>query len=285
MNRTIIVTLAGLLVISGGLVVWSAVKLYEQRRAPEVSTQAVKLPAPGSDQEIIKTFELTERSGQTLGNEDLRGSVWIGSFFFAACPGSCRTQNMHLMGLQRKYADRGVKIVSITCDPQTDTPAKLREYADSFQAQPDAWYFLTGDLGYIRRIGAEFFQVHVDLRGHMDRFVVVDKWGNIRGYYDWHDPQKLAELGDMVETLLAETEPPADLVQDEQAADANVNTLAEESGEVLAEDEAESDEPQSDEALSDQAQDTASEDTEATGELEAVEQPDDSEIQPETASP
>ncbi|MBM3998431.1 MAG: SCO family protein [Planctomycetes bacterium] len=211
MSRGVIVWLATLLILAGAGTVWTAVRLAQRNRDLPVETLAVADAPPGSDQPLLKEFTLTERTDRAMGSRDLLGHVWIGSFFFASCPGSCRTQNLELMALQNEFAKKGVKIVSITCDPTTDTTAKLREYAESFSAVPDAWYFLTGDLAYIRRVGTEFFRVWVDERGHMDRFLAVDKWGNVRGHFDWHDKARLKDLGAMLDLLLAETEPPADV--------------------------------------------------------------------------
>jgi protein SCO1 len=212
MNKSVLTFLFLLLIASGTLAVWTAWKLAtRQDSIADVGTRAEREAPPGSDQPILTEFTLTERSGKSFGTRDLEGQVWVASFFFSACPGSCRAQNLNVQALQNKYAPQGVKFVSITCDPRVDTPERLAEYATGFQARPDAWFFLTGDMPYIRRIGAEFFQVFVDERGHLDRFMAVDKWGNVRGYYDWNNPLKLVELGEELESLLEETEPPADV--------------------------------------------------------------------------
>ncbi len=210
MSRSLIFWLALLFVFSGAGVVWTAIRLADRSRTSAQSSSE-KVPPPGSNEPILKEFTLTERDGTEFHSGRLDDQVWVASFFFASCPGSCRAQNLELMTLQNEYAKKGVKFVSITCDPKTDTPGKLREYAQTFQALPEAWYFLTGDLTYIRRIGSEIFSVWVDERGHMDRFMTVDKWGNVRGHFDWHDKARLAELKAMLDKLLAETEPPADL--------------------------------------------------------------------------
>lgn len=212
MNRTVLFWFALLLVLSGAVVFATAWKLAQRKdQMPEPRIVTVPDAPPGSDAPILQEFTLTERSGKPLSSRNLLGEVWVASFFFASCPGSCRAQNLELLTLQNEFAKKGVKFVSITCDPRTDTPEKLRVYAESYQAMPDAWYFLTGDLKYTRRIGAEIFGVWVDERGHMDRFMTVDKWGNVRGHFDWKDKAKLAELKSSLGTLLAETAPPADL--------------------------------------------------------------------------
>lgn len=273
MNRGLLVGLAIVMVVSGGLAAFSGYKLLNRPPVREVSTRTVVARISENEKGLIESFELTERSGKTLGNQDLKGQVWVGSFFYATCPGSCRVQNTHLATLQQKFAKKGVKIVSITCDPKTDTPDKLRMYADEFQAKPDAWYFLTGELDQIKKIGTGYFQVFVSERGHMDRFVAVDKWGNIRGYFDWHNPEKLRELEAMLDSLLAETEPPAEVPDPFATVNRSAPSHAEdaeEEGEVTEEaTEAVS------EAVSDESPEESSDESVEPAATEEAEQPQD----------
>jgi len=159
--------------------------------------------------EIIKDFALTERSGRKFRSQELDGKVWVASFFFSSCPSSCKQQNEIIRRLHEKWGPKGVTFVSITCDPETDDPQRLREYAHTFGAHPDQWLFLTGELLHVQRIGGEVFGVYVDKGVHMDRFTLVDRWGKVRGHFDWHDPVKIDELEQSMDKLLAETSPPA----------------------------------------------------------------------------
>lgn len=163
----------------------------------------------GSNVKWINEFTLTERSGKPFQSQDLAGEVWVASFFFASCPSSCRAQNELISRLHAEFGPKGVTFVNISCDPETDTPERLREYARIFNADPEQWLFLTGDLTYIRRIGAEKFGVPVDKQAHVDRLLVVDRWGKVRGGFNWHDPLKVDELKATLTELLSETEPPA----------------------------------------------------------------------------
>ena len=93
--------------------------------------------------------------------------------------------------LQSKFKGKPIKFVSITVDPDVDTPEVLMEYADQFQASKDKWLFLTGPLDTILRVGTEkFFLGHVDKRGHPDQFCLVNSDGDLVGSYAW---QELAE--------------------------------------------------------------------------------------------
>src|SRR6185369_11426551 len=147
----------------------------------------------------------------------LAGQVWLGSIFFSSCPGKCWQMNQALKGVYDEIKDNDLRIVSITCDPKTDTPEVLRSYADRFNADPYRWLFLTGDLDYIKRIGRELFFQDVQEGMHGMNVLAMDRSGKIRGSFDLLDPAKVAELKVLVRELLAEkpavpekAEPPAE---------------------------------------------------------------------------
>ncbi len=134
----------------------------------------------------LKEFELTERSGRNIKSEELRGEPYIACFFFSTCPGSCTRQSNQMQLLQNKFKGKPIKFVSISVDPEIDTPEVLTEYADRFQAIQDKWLFFTGPMDYIIRVGTEkFFLDGVEKRGHPDRFCLVNAEGDIVGSYVW----------------------------------------------------------------------------------------------------
>ena len=157
---------------------------------------------PPDDQTWLSRFELIERSGQTVKSEDLLGQPYVVSFFFSTCPSICVQQNQKLKELQDAFAGRAVKFVAISVDPETDTPQQLREYATRFGADKDQWLFMTGDLTYIRRIGAEIFQQPVNKKFHTERFVLVDREGAIEGFYNWPEKKQFAKLQETIREML-----------------------------------------------------------------------------------
>jgi protein SCO1/2 len=214
MKKTIIGGIAVLLIAGGILTMVTASALY-RRSQPAAESAGTSGNGRAYIQEedwrkidFIKEFSLTERSGRKFRSQELQGKVWVVSFFFSSCPASCKQQNEIVRQLHEKWGPRGVTFVSITCDPETDDAARLRQYAHTFGAHPDHWLFLTGELLHVRRIGGEVFGVYVDKGVHMDRLTLIDKWGKVRGHFDWHDPTKIDELSKSMEKLLAETEPP-----------------------------------------------------------------------------
>jgi len=172
-----------------------------------VDREYQKLPAD-SESEWLDGFTLTERSGKQVHWSELEGKVRIVSFFFSSCPADCLRQNQQVGQLERAYLGKDVVCVSITCDPDTDTPERLHEYAAKLNASPDQWLFLTGRLIYIRRVAGELFKVALDKQTHTERLIVCDKWGNIRGTFLWNQLDEMAALRLLVDQLLTETEPP-----------------------------------------------------------------------------
>ena len=157
----------------------------------------------------IRDFHLTERSGAKFHSGDMTGKVWIANFFFTTCPGICKRQNAYLSGLQDRLVNHPTTIVSITTDPKTDDVAKLGSYANEFGADRERWLFCTGNETLIRRVSSEFFGAHATGDHHSSMLFLVDRWGNVRGEFDWQDAQEEVELIKTIDALNAEKYPPA----------------------------------------------------------------------------
>jgi cytochrome oxidase Cu insertion factor (SCO1/SenC/PrrC family) len=108
----------------------------------------------------VPDFALVERSGQSVTRADLLGKVWIASVIFTRCVEECPLVSSHMARLQDAFiAEPDVRLVSITVDPAYDTPEVLTRYAQSFAAQPQRWFFLTGDKATIYRLVREGFRL------------------------------------------------------------------------------------------------------------------------------
>src|SRR5436189_2356917 len=158
----------------------------------------------------LKQFELTERNGTTFRSADMRGRVWVATYFFTSCPGQCLRLNANLQVLNAEPALKDVTWVSISCDPDTDTLETLRLYADRFQADPKRWLFCRGDLDYVKRI-AKGMDLYLSLKGHQDVAIVIDKTGKRRGMFDATSESQCNRLKAKLLECRAE-KPPNDLV-------------------------------------------------------------------------
>ena len=146
----------------------------------------------------VPAFTLTERSGEPVSKADLLGKVWVASFVFTHCSGPCPSVTGTMAKLQAdlNLADHpDLRLVTFTVDPDRDDPAALTKYAENFRAHPDRWLFLTGEDDQINALLRDGFHVHAAPAenphpaagqefDHSTRLVVVDKTGQIRGYFD-----------------------------------------------------------------------------------------------------
>ena len=108
----------------------------------------------------VPPFSLIERSGTPVTRDGLMGNVWIVNFFYTHCPDTCPLQTANVARLQRDFKDvKDLYFVSITVDPDRDTPPVLREYADRYGADPARWLFLTGKKEAIYRLAREGFHL------------------------------------------------------------------------------------------------------------------------------
>ena len=149
----------------------------------------------------VPQFQLTNQNGQPFGSEQLRGKIWIADFIFTTCPGPCPLISSRMSDLQRPLEDSDVHLVTFTVDPETDTPEVLRDYAARLHARPGRWDFLTGDKDAIYNLTQQGFKLAVaddipESEGpvHATRAVLVDRKGEIRGYYDMTAPDTVTKL-------------------------------------------------------------------------------------------
>jgi|688.fasta_scaffold143069_2 cytochrome oxidase Cu insertion factor (SCO1/SenC/PrrC family) len=153
---------------------------------------------------VAAPFTLTERSGKPFDSASLRGKVWLASVFFANCPGPCFRENQALADILREIPDPDFMVVSVTCDPENDTPESLRRYADRFEADPVRWKFLTGDMATIKQIANGTFLLPAEVGVHSERGVVFDREGRLRGSYHLLQPDRVKLLEKLIRDVLAE---------------------------------------------------------------------------------
>ncbi|MBX9788343.1 MAG: SCO family protein [Pirellulales bacterium] len=150
----------------------------------------------------VENFTLIERNGEPFESDSLRGKVWVASFFFANCPGICLKMNQSIADLQKEL-DPEVRFVSITVDPDHDTPEVLNAYAQRVGAT-DRWLFLTGSMRDIKDIANDSFQVAAAPAAHSERLMLVDRQGRVRGSYLVSDGAQMTLLIRKVAELLKE---------------------------------------------------------------------------------
>lgn len=160
----------------------------------------------------IGAFSLTAQDGREIGSEELRGKVYVADFIFTSCPDICPVLSMQMANLHRRVSEPGVRFVSITVDPERDTPEVLKKYAERYRADA-RWHFLTGEPEAVRSTIERAFRSPIGEREEMaggrydimhgSRFVLVDKRGILRGLYET-DADGLDRLERDIRRLLRE---------------------------------------------------------------------------------
>lgn len=156
------------------------------------------------------SFVLTDQFERPVSSDDLRGKVVVADFIYTHCPDVCPLLSQRMQALQARLRGEGllgrpVQLLSFTVDPARDTPPVLRAYAERYQADPEAWRFLTGPEEVVVPLIVRGFYLSVqalpspttragapdsgtpDEVMHSDRFVLVDGEGRIRAYYTGSD--------------------------------------------------------------------------------------------------
>ncbi len=138
-----------------GIAVW----IFQGERSKQLPGQAIQLEGL-QDFGTLPQFSLTERNGRQVTLADLRGKVWIANFIYTHCTDTCPLQSARIARLQAELAgEADLRLVSITVDPESDTPKILTEYATRFGADPDRWLFLTGGKKTIYALAMEGFRL------------------------------------------------------------------------------------------------------------------------------
>jgi protein SCO1/2 len=158
---------------------------------------ALRTPLPPAPPTLgtLPPFELTAQDGRPFGSKDLAGRVWVASFIFTRCETACPsiTRQMARIQARTRNLEPAFHLVSISVDPQFDSPARLAEYARGARASPRMWTFLTGSADAVRDTVVRGLRVSMgqDEAGpggegvsHGTHLVLVDGQGRIRGYYD-----------------------------------------------------------------------------------------------------
>lgn len=135
----------------------------------------------------VPDFEFINQDGDTITNKDLLGKVYVIDFFFTTCPTICTPMSMNMSKISQALKDqKDFRTISITIDPDNDSPEVLKAYAQKYNAS-DNWHFLTGDKDATYKLSREGFNAYVaesenqDIRfEHSGNFALVDRDGYIR---------------------------------------------------------------------------------------------------------
>lgn len=145
-------------------------------------------------------FSFPDQDGKMFTDRDLRGHVWIADFFFSQCTTACPILTSKLLLLQKQLTDPGIRFVSFSVDPEHDTPAALKKYAQLWEGDESRWRLLSTDPRGLAEVAAGMKVAVAKTEDkenpimHSTLFMLVDQQGQVRGMYDSIDNQALDRL-------------------------------------------------------------------------------------------
>jgi protein SCO1/2 len=162
----------------------------------------------------VPPFSFNDQEGRPVTDKDLAGKVYVAEYFFTTCRGICPKLNTNMKDIAHDFAgESDFRILSYTVDPETDSVARMKVYADSMGADPKKWFFLTGrkdSLYHLARSGYLLDDPKNNATNINEQFLhtqflaLVDKGGRVRKIYDGLKKDELTDLEKDIHILLKE---------------------------------------------------------------------------------
>ncbi len=189
---------------------------------------ACRTPPELDDLGTLPPWQMTDQTGKPIGSTTLRGKPWVANFLFTSCASSCpplARATEHLQELMRGWQPKDgaplARIVSISVDPESDTPERLTEWGREYKNDPRLWALATGPYEAMETLVVGGFMQPIIRKdrqpgkpapeaptpidtAHSVRFVLVDGHGHLRGLFE-KDDASLAKLNAALQYLAEES--------------------------------------------------------------------------------
>lgn len=158
----------------------------------------------------VPDFSFIDQDGDTVTQKIMQGKVTVVDFFFTTCKTVCIDMVSNLHKIQEKFiTDNDVLILSHTVDPEADSVKQLFKYSVDNDVNPKMWKLLTGDKKELYKQARQgYFVTAMQGDGgpsdfiHEQKFILIDKSGRIRGYYDGTEKTEVDQLIKDIQMLL-----------------------------------------------------------------------------------
>jgi cytochrome oxidase Cu insertion factor (SCO1/SenC/PrrC family) len=176
-----------------------------------VAWQAHRQVSKGDEFWLLGSFDFLASAGGHVTDRDLSGKVCIFGCFFTCCTTQCPALTSSMARLQNDFKDLAdVRLISLTVDPEHDTPEKLAAYASTFSADPKRWLFLTGDRAVVESFVTKQLKLGMEKKAdaepgdkvlHSEKLTLVDRNGQVRGFFNGIDADELDKLRQAVRQI------------------------------------------------------------------------------------
>ncbi|WLR43670.1 SCO family protein [Bacillus carboniphilus] len=173
------------------------------RKCIVVLISLLLLAGCGAGANQFEEYSFTNQDNETFELESLKGNVWVADFIFTNCDTVCPPMTAHMAKLQQKAKEQEVDVqfISFSVDPEVDSPAVLKEFAEKFDVDHANWSFLTGySQEEIGKFANEHFKTIAqkpkgeDQVIHQSYFYLVDQDGNVVNQYGGYSDTPYDEI-------------------------------------------------------------------------------------------
>lgn len=157
----------------------------------------------------IADFSLVNQNGKTITQNDYKDKIYVADFFFTTCQSICPIMTDHMYQIQKEIIDDDdIMLLSHSVTPKRDSVAQLKKYAKEKGVIDRKWNLVTGDKKQIYELARKsYLAVKTQGNGdeydmiHTENFLLIDKKGQIRGFYDGTKSEEIERLLDDIEIL------------------------------------------------------------------------------------
>ncbi len=159
----------------------------------EFTPQWIEPSSSGYDSiHTIPSFQFINQDGDTVTEKTFSGKIYVADFFFTECPGICKRLTTNLTLVQTAFAnDDTVLLLSHSVTPESDSTARLQQYAKAFKVIKNKWHLVTGKREDIYGIARRSYFADEDMGVkknssdflHTENILLIDKHRRIRGVY------------------------------------------------------------------------------------------------------
>lgn len=199
-NRFVYVLFFAGLVVAFFLAMSWAIPGFTEKKIPPIGT--------------LQPFRFTTQEGKPFTEKELQGKVFAVHYFFTTCSGICPRMNNNMRTVYEAFkGEKDFLILSHTCDPEIDSVARLKRYADSMQVDTQQWVFLTGRKDSLYNMARQVYKIDdpannvTDLKSdflHTQFVALVTRQGTIVKIYDALKPSELKEMTADIKKALKE---------------------------------------------------------------------------------
>lgn len=168
---------------------------------------------------FIRPFSFVTQDGERFTEKNVAGKIYVAEYFFTTCQGICPVMNRNMKKVYDELKDqKDFLILSHTCDPENDSAAQLKHYADSMGVDTKKWVFLTGRKDSLYQMARVSYTIDDPANNltkpeddflHTQFWALVDEKGDVRKIYDGLKPSEVKLLIRDARKLLQERRPDA----------------------------------------------------------------------------